>query len=78
MHEDLKFEQGDLVLCEHHGESYKAHIDRCPRPDNPLKIYQVRIYGGGGGGITHVCENNLTIIKRKRDAQHSVNYKSKK
>jgi hypothetical protein len=76
MNEDLKFEQGDLVLCEHWGESYRAHIDRCPRLDSNLKVYQIRICGGLG--LTHALEENLTLIKPKRDIKNSVNYKSKK
>lgn len=76
MENKLKFETGDFVRCEHFGESFKAYIDKCPRPDDDLKIYMIRIYGGRG--ITHAREENLTMIKSKREVHHSVNYNSKK
>ena len=74
--DDLKFESGDFVLCEHHGDSFRAHIEKCPKPDAPHKIYMLRIYGGRG--LTHALEKDLTMIKSRRQPEETVNYKRSK
>ena len=71
--DNLKFESGDFVLCEHHGQSFKAHIEKCPRLEDTHRIYMIRIYGGRG--LTHAQESNMTLIKSKRIPQEEVNYK---
>ena len=65
--DSLKFESGDFILCEQKGQSFKAHIEKCPRPEDLHKIYMVRIYGGRG--LTHVLESKMTLIKSKRAIQ---------
>ena len=74
--DNLMFEVGDFVKCSHHGQEFKAHIEKCPRPDADHRIYMVRIYGGRG--LTHALESNLTMVKARRQPQDTINYRSTK
>lgn len=74
--DNLKFEAGDFVTCDQHKQSFRAHIEKCPRPEDDHRVYMVRIYGGRG--LTHVNEKDMTLLKSRRIPQEEVNYKRRK